>query len=369
MGLNRFCKDLVVREGTFAPIAAADYHPSHPIEDVRSIWTDDGYRTKYGSGSGWGYFYIETGTNDKLDFNEGSGEVTATLVQGGYDADTLAAEIETRMEAAGGHNYTVSYSDVSNKFTIQDDTGTVTLLWNTGTNTATTVGGDIGFDTSADDSAAASHSSDYIRIHNYAAFEVETVDQSAVSTTFMVVLGLNLTSSYQILKAQRWTGSAWQDLVDLEYNSTDGWAIGFWASSSATQYRVLIRDWTNPQLYAEVGTVLVGTYEEISRGYEYGASFEIEDTSKHAFSKQGYLNVQVGYQREVRVVEYEVMATDEAKLLSFYRAVGRKYPFVFVKDADDPENTMEYAIFISKFGEREEDAYFHSVGLAWAEVK
>lgn len=105
-------------------------------------------------------FTIASGINDKIDFDEGSGELTATLTSGSYTGATLAAEIETRMEIVGAL-YTVSYSLSTGKFTIAKDTGTVILKWATGTNSATTVGIYIGFDIDTDDIAAASHVSDW----------------------------------------------------------------------------------------------------------------------------------------------------------------------------------------------------------------
>jgi len=102
---------------------------------------------------------ITAGSNDKINFEEdGGGELTATLTAGTYTFDTLAAEIKTQMDAAGG-TYTVSYDYATKKFTITE-TGGVTdldLLWNSGTNSSTSAATTLGFTASADNSGAATY--------------------------------------------------------------------------------------------------------------------------------------------------------------------------------------------------------------------
>ena len=103
-------------------ITESTEHDNFPVENTQHRDFNRAWRTNYGAGSGWGRFGVTTGVNDKIDFEETNGvELTATLTQAVYDADTLAAEIETQLEAAGGSDYTVSYSDSTNKFTIESD--------------------------------------------------------------------------------------------------------------------------------------------------------------------------------------------------------------------------------------------------------
>lgn len=97
-------------------------------------------------------------TDVKLDFDEGSGEVTATLSAGTYTPAGLRDEIATEMIAAGAQNYTVSIEAGTGRWTIATDAGsTVTLLWSSGTNNADTVGDVIGADTSSDTTDLQSH--------------------------------------------------------------------------------------------------------------------------------------------------------------------------------------------------------------------
>lgn len=71
-------------------------------------------------------------TNNKLDFNEGGSELTATITAGTYTLSTLATEIKTQMEVVGAETYTVSF-DKDDKLTISS-TGRFSLLPNEGSN-------------------------------------------------------------------------------------------------------------------------------------------------------------------------------------------------------------------------------------------
>ena len=110
--------------------------------------------------SGTKYYFnpITIGATDtKLDFTDDDGTFAATITAKVYrDPHELATAITDAMNTANsGETHTCSYSDTTGKFTILS-TGTVlSLLWNTGTNTANTIGDKIGFSVAADDTGAA----------------------------------------------------------------------------------------------------------------------------------------------------------------------------------------------------------------------
>lgn len=88
----------------------------------------------------------------KLDFTDDTGTFAATITAKVYKyPQELASAIQSAMAAANPlQTPTVIYSSTTGKFTIKT-TGTVlSLLWNTGTNAANTVGDKIGFSTAAD---------------------------------------------------------------------------------------------------------------------------------------------------------------------------------------------------------------------------
>jgi hypothetical protein len=100
---------------------------------------------------------ITAGSNDDIDFTDDDGTFVATVSDNGGNPyttpESLALAIKTALEAtATTQVYTVTYSEVTNLFTI---TGTGTLLtmpWITGPNNATSIASTIGF--TADDSGS-----------------------------------------------------------------------------------------------------------------------------------------------------------------------------------------------------------------------
>lgn len=109
-------------------------------------------------------FYSEMvvdSTNNKLNFTDDDGTVTATIASGTYKTpQELATAVTTAMNAANGaQTATCTYSTVTGKFHILS-TGTVlTLLWKTGANgsdnTDTHIGTLLGYSDAANDSGTA----------------------------------------------------------------------------------------------------------------------------------------------------------------------------------------------------------------------
>ncbi len=104
-------------------------------------------------------------TNNVIDFQENIGaglssQLSAAIPIGTYsDMTTLASAIEGALENASVNNidYSVQYSQLTEKFTIRDNGTTLTelrLLWNSGTNTSIGAASELGYDNSADDTGA-----------------------------------------------------------------------------------------------------------------------------------------------------------------------------------------------------------------------
>lgn len=104
----------------------------------------------------WDPVELTASTND-LDFTDDDGTFAAAVPVGWYrDPHDLAAAVTTAMNAANaGETHTVTYTDSTGKYNIKS-TGTVlTLKWNTGANTATSIAAKLGFSTAADSSGTA----------------------------------------------------------------------------------------------------------------------------------------------------------------------------------------------------------------------
>lgn len=72
---------------------------------------------------------------DKIDFDEGLGEITATLTLGVYSLTGLASALAESLNAAGNNEYQVTFNRDSRTFTISADAN-FDLLIDTGTNSS-----------------------------------------------------------------------------------------------------------------------------------------------------------------------------------------------------------------------------------------
>lgn len=114
---------------------------------------------------GIGFYYnpivVTSGSNDDIDFNIGAAELTATLTAKAYKSPKdVAREVAIKMTAAAGTAIDCTYDSTTGKFTITKASGTLQLLWNTGTNTATGAHSTLGYSAAADDTGALTYTSD-----------------------------------------------------------------------------------------------------------------------------------------------------------------------------------------------------------------
>lgn len=101
-------------------------------------------------------YYVFNSNNNVITFDEGGGDLTATITAGNYTKTELETEIKTRMDAAGGDTYTVSINTNTYLLTISS-TGTFELDFRTSTNAASAYD-QLGFD-DANYATAGSHTS------------------------------------------------------------------------------------------------------------------------------------------------------------------------------------------------------------------
>ncbi len=98
--------------------------------------------------------------NCKIDFTCDGTTYAATLTSGSYSPTTLCTEIDTRLTAASGGSYTVTFNSITRKFTIAQGGATFSLLFATGTNAYISASGVLGYDIE-DQTAALTYSSTY----------------------------------------------------------------------------------------------------------------------------------------------------------------------------------------------------------------
>jgi hypothetical protein len=129
------------------------------------------------------YFYnaITIGATSKfIDFTDDAGTFAASVAEMVYATPIeLAAALETAMNAASTEDYTVVYNNSTGKFTIASSTTAVlSLLWNTGTNAANSIGTKLGFLVASNDTGSLTYTSD--NAQSYAASltpSYDTADQ------------------------------------------------------------------------------------------------------------------------------------------------------------------------------------------------
>jgi len=99
-----------------------------------------------------------TATNRFIDFVDDGGTKVATLTAGFYKTPiAFAAHVQAVMRAASVDIITVTYSNVTGKYTLLSDGTTFSLLYNTGTNTANSAAVLLGDTTAANRTAAVTY--------------------------------------------------------------------------------------------------------------------------------------------------------------------------------------------------------------------
>jgi hypothetical protein len=168
----RFDKDHV-NYHKYVSNSAEESPTGNPSRDIRSWASSAIDGTGISSNQMLGSFENDTNTYDpswqdvvigtgncKIDFNEGSGELTATLTNKTYTSgDELAAEIQTQLNTEGSETYVVTFSNTQ-RIVIGSEGDELELLWNTGTNSANTAGTALKFDVSSDDTAQTTYTAD-----------------------------------------------------------------------------------------------------------------------------------------------------------------------------------------------------------------
>jgi hypothetical protein len=275
-----------VRNGTI--LASSSEHPQFPVENIQDDTLVLPWRSRYGTGTGNGLFVIGT-TNHHIDFDEGGAELNAVLTAGSYNGQTLATEIKTQMDAAGG-TYTVIYDESTGKFTIAR-TGNFTLRWNTGANKAASAAASLGFTSAADDTGAATYTSDTMVIHTgeYIDFDFG----SAYRYDSLALQSHNLTASASIIVSGADDSAFTSNVVTdtLTYNANNIFAFIGTARTKRYQ-RWAIIDKANPSGYIQIAVAVAGKYLEPNRGFGPYTEGEIDESEGEYSPSNNYFVVQ-----------------------------------------------------------------------------
>ena len=129
-------------------------HASFPVSNIYNkqrrskVWRSNGH-------------FEVTSSNNKIVFDEGSGELTATIIEGDYASLTaFYTAVEDALELAGAHNYTVTHENL--RMSLTDNTDQISLKL---TNVNFTAYDIMGFDNTADKGLDSNHQAENVRIH------------------------------------------------------------------------------------------------------------------------------------------------------------------------------------------------------------
>jgi len=315
-------------------------HPQHPAIDSQLDTLLQFYRSRYGTGSGNGLFVIDS-SNKYIDFDEGGAEMTAVLTEGTYNGNSLAAEVQTQLNAQSG-GFTASYSETDARFTISDS-GAFTLRWNTGTNSANSAGSTLGFDVSADDSGSSSYESDYRRIHYPACYASNNLS-GAYSIDFIAILNHNISSSATIKAIgaddEDFTTNKVEEIVT--YNEND--IFYFFDSAETKQYwKIEIQDPANPNSYIQYGHILLGTYTELNKAYGKDHEDGPEDRSEEEYSSSLVLYGEKKESLQTWTLPY-IGLNDASKsyIKDMLEEVGRVKSWIICFDYTSPNSNSYY---------------------------
>lgn len=129
---------------------------------------------------GLNYYFnpITIDANDTyIDWTDDQGTAAASITAKTYeDPHQLADALAAAMNAQTTETITVTYSNTTGKYTIAATGAVFSILWNTGTNTANTIGDAIGFSVAANDTGALTYTSD--NAVSFAAGQTPSYDSS-----------------------------------------------------------------------------------------------------------------------------------------------------------------------------------------------
>jgi len=140
-----------------------------------------------GTGFYWNPLVVDA-SNKFLDFDVSATEYNVSVAEKTYrDPHDLAEAIESAMNAAGsGVTFSVTYGN-DGKYTIVGDSA-FSLLWDTGTNNAATIGDLIGFDTAADTGSGTSfESEDFIDLASGFTPEYDEADPIVAKGSLLLI--------------------------------------------------------------------------------------------------------------------------------------------------------------------------------------
>lgn len=327
--------------------------------------------------------FVITASNGKINFKTASGgsELTATVPPGQYTADELAAEIAFRMNAVSGSVISCSYNSSTGYWTISTTGSFLSLLFLTGTDTATNIATDIGFSRSFDMTGGTSYISPFIAIHTeeWVLIDLRTWATNPVDSFAMLFdqrTGCKFSPSATItLEANQtnlWTSPALATSLSLDDNYDI--ITHFYSSNQDYRYwRIKIVDPRNPYLYVEIPKLMLAKSVQLTQVPETG--FTVTDVDLSKLEQTPYGNIYADIyptRREMQFALPALSSADLEDLHELYKRVGKTTPIAVALDPLatlwDKDRFFLYGRFGSDFGGKQRFYSYFDTGFTVVEA-
>lgn len=314
-------------------ISATSEDPNFPVSNFTKH-----FRSKIWRSTG---FFVVTEDENKIDFDEGGGELTAVIPPGNYLLEDLAVEIATQMSLVGGDTYSVSYSQSTGIWTIESDGIGFDLLFLTGSNTAETFGPVVGYPV-LDFTGFDSYAGTQVAIHTEEGILIDLAVTSPVDSFALVfdpmrdpVFSNQAVLTLQASQTNSWLNPAIEVPLTIDYDSSV--ATHFFSSVQNYRYwRLKIEDPHNPNLYVEVPKLVLSKATYLSQTPEMGFKNTLDDQSKETKTPYGHKYFDI--YPIVRKQDFTFAFLPEADiqiLEQIYRKLGNSVPLAVSLDSEE----------------------------------
>lgn len=275
---------------------------SEQLQFPKTFLRDPLRSKRWRSQLGWN---IDNDLNAAINFTEGtSGPAGGSVPVGNYPTGaSLAAALTITMNAAATDNtYLVTYSGTTNKFTIARATGvdTFDLTWST-IASPFSIGLDIGFDISADDTGSTSYLADFASFGSRSWIKFDFLNtfagtlrniQAAIAFDGNFISTTTITLEASTIDV--WAVPAFSTTLTLDTTPGSDFvkAINLAVSTGFGPpdyrfWRIIINDVQNPDGFNEMGVPYLGQFHEPPNGFAAAFVQNRVELTSVAFAEQG----------------------------------------------------------------------------------
>lgn len=315
-------------------VSASSEDAAFPVSNLTKHSRSDVWRSS-------GYFVITT-SNQKLDFKISSGgaELTATVGVGSYTASELATYLQSALQAFTADRITVSFD--AGIWTIETSGSYLSLLWQSGTNSASNLGNTLGFGRTTDSTGATSYDSSYLALHteewvlvDLGTWGTNPVDSAVLIFETGVGSKLSPSATVKLQASQTNVWSAPSVDVTMSYDSTYEIYSHFFSSDENYRYwRVKIVDPQNPNGYVELPKLVLSSSVELTLVPENGFEYQMLDMSRLDQTQYGVVFSDVyPFVRDLKFTYSALSEADVETMWQLFQRVGRTTPIGVVLDS------------------------------------